>query len=79
MAITSVQDRVISDVVAQPTNEWNTFGPIGGLAPLINCTRRSVEWLGKIGKVWGGGTLAGVQKLACDPAHRVAKLPGHYP
>ena len=27
-----------------PTNEWNTFGPIGGLPRLINCTRRAVEW-----------------------------------
>ena len=24
--------------------EWNTFGPIDGLAQLFNCTRRSVEW-----------------------------------
>lgn len=26
------------------SQEWNTFGPIDGLARLLNCTRRSVEW-----------------------------------
>jgi hypothetical protein len=44
LAITSIQDRVISDVVLAPTDEWDTFGPIGGQAPLLNCTRRSIEW-----------------------------------
>ena len=27
LVIRSVQDRVIADVVAQPTDEWDTFGP----------------------------------------------------
>lgn len=44
MAITSIQDRMIADVVNQPTDEWGTFGPLAGLASLMNCTRRSIEW-----------------------------------
>ncbi len=34
----------ILDEVLCELQEWNTFGPVGGLAPLFNCTRRSVEW-----------------------------------
>jgi hypothetical protein len=44
--ILSTAFRFFSDgqIVCTAIHQWGTFGPIAGLAPLMNCTRRSVEW-----------------------------------